>query len=73
MHQISTCKQEKKIARINRKQVLDFYHLVKDTIRNPRNTVSSRSGARTPVIPTKKAVLVTQKKVANKIKFALPV
>jgi hypothetical protein len=39
-----------------------IYHLVKDTIRNPRNRVSSRSGARTPVIPTKNAVLATENK-----------
>lgn len=35
----------------------ETYHLVKDTIRNPRNTVSSRTGAKTPVMPTKQAVL----------------
>jgi hypothetical protein len=52
--------KEKKNARTKRKQNLDFYHLVKDTIRNPLNTVSSRSGAKTPVIPTKKVVLATQ-------------
>jgi len=33
------------------------YHLVREVIKNPRNTVSSRSGARTPAIPTKQAVL----------------
>lgn len=35
------------------KHNINLYHLVKDTIRNPRKTVSSRIGARTPVIPTK--------------------
>jgi hypothetical protein len=33
------------------------YHLVKEVMKKPRNTVSSRSGAKTPVIPTKQAVL----------------
>ena len=33
------------------------YHLVRDVIKKPRKTVSSRSGAKTPVMPTKQAVL----------------
>jgi len=33
------------------------YHLVREVIRNPRNTVSSRIGAKTPVMPNKQAVL----------------
>lgn len=33
-------------------------HIVKDTIRNPRNTVSSKIGARTPVMPSRQAVLI---------------
>lgn len=35
-----------------------MYHFVSDTKKNPRNTVSSRIGARTPVMPTKQAVLL---------------
>lgn len=34
-----------------------MYHLVRDTIKNPRKTFSSRRGAKTPVMPSKQAVL----------------
>ena len=58
------CKKEKK-SLINKchgnkwkgKNMRQIYHLVREVIKNPRNTVSSRSGARTPVMPTKQAVL----------------
>ena len=45
----------------------ELYHLVSVTIRNPRNTFSSRIGARTPVIPIKQAVL--QEKPIQLINF----
>jgi hypothetical protein len=61
----------KKVARTKKLLIYEFYHFVKEAIRNPRNTVSSRSGARTPVIPTKKAVLITSKKVENRIKLLM--
>jgi hypothetical protein len=38
-------------------QDMHIYHIVRDTIRNPRNTVSSRMGAKIPVMPSKQAVL----------------
>jgi hypothetical protein len=44
-------------------------HIVKDTNRNPRKTVSSRTGARTPVIPSKQIVL--QKKKDYKTSISL--
>ena len=47
------CNEKCKLLKIIKKT----YHLVRDTIRKPRNTVSSSSGARTPVMPTKQAVL----------------
>ncbi|GER49503.1 LRR and NB-ARC domains-containing diseaseresistance protein, partial [Striga asiatica] len=35
-----------------------YYHLVRETIKNPLKTVSSRIGARTPVMPTKQALMI---------------
>lgn len=40
----------------------ELYHLVRETIKNPLNTVSSRIGASTPVMPSREAVLHKKKK-----------
>lgn len=40
-----------------------MYYLVRDTMRNPRKMVSSRTGAKTPVMPSRQAVL--QQKVIS--------
>lgn len=42
---------------LDQEKGMHIYHIVKDTIRNPLNTVSSKIGARTPVMPSRQAVL----------------
>uniref|UniRef100_A0A2P2LSC1 Uncharacterized protein n=1 Tax=Rhizophora mucronata TaxID=61149 RepID=A0A2P2LSC1_RHIMU len=41
-------------------------HFVRATMKNPRNTVSSRTGARMPVMATKQAVLVLDDPISGR-------